>query len=103
MKLGIIRCDSYSNNCPAAGCLRATRQLTGSFARYDDVELVGLDTCGRCDRGQADKVTERAQRLRKQGAEAVHLGNCMIGPCPHQDTFHQAIEKQGMKVIKGTH
>jgi len=55
MKVGIIRCHSYSDNCPAAGCLSAVRDLSGQFTRYDDLHLVGLDTCGGCNRGSAEK------------------------------------------------
>ena len=103
MKIGIIRCGSYSDQCPAANCLRSAREKTGQFAGYEEPVIVGLDTCGGCDRGKADKVRGKAQGLIKAGAEVIHLGNCMVGPCPYQDTFADAITEAGAKVVKGTH
>ncbi len=103
MNVGIIRCDSHSVSCPAAGCLEAVREKNASFSSYPEVKLVGLDTCGGCDRGKADKITGKAERLKELGADAIHLGNCMVGPCPYKDTFSQAIEEVGLEVVHGTH
>lgn len=103
MKVGIIRCDTYSDSCPAGGCLRAVREATGHFEGYDEVTLVGLDTCGGCYRGKGDLVGEKAERLKKAGAEAVHLGNCMVGTCPYTDVFAEAVQGMGLEVIRGTH
>lgn len=103
MNVGIIRCDTHSDNCPAAGCLRAVRERTAYFEDYDEVTLVGLDTCGGCYRGKGDRVAEKAERLKELGAEAIHLGNCMVGPCPYKDVFAEAVEEVGLRVIRGTH
>ena len=103
MKIGIIRCGSYSDHCPASNCLKAVREQSGQFAQYDEPVLVGLDSCGGCDRGKADKIRAKAEGLLKAGAEVIHLGNCMVGPCPYQDTFAEAIRAAGINVVKGTH
>ena len=103
MKIGVIRCDAHSDNCSATGCLTAVCETKATFSDYDDPILVGLDTCGGCFRGKPDRVVERARRLARAGAEAIHLGNCLVGPCPYGDAFSDAIANEGLKVVKGTH
>ncbi len=104
MKVGIIRCDRVSESCPAAGCLSAVREKTGQFEEYSEAQLVGLDTCGGCNRGKADIVVEKAEKLKELGAEAIHLGNCLVSPCPYKDTFAEGIENEvAVKVLEGTH
>ncbi len=104
MKIGIIRCNSHSETCPAAGCLKAVRDRTGKFAEYgEDLTLLGLDTCGGCSRGTGDRVAKKAEKLAALGAEVVHLGNCLVTPCPYKDVFTTAVEGVGLKVVHGTH
>lgn len=103
-KIGIIRCQENSNGCAGYNCFPAIRNKTGQMAAYDEVELVGFDTCGGCGRGKADKIVARAQRLKDKGAEIIHLGNCMVNACPSRDLYEQAVRKQvGLPVVKKTH
>jgi predicted metal-binding protein len=77
---------------------------TGEFEEYDDIELVGFDDCGGCGRGKADKIVDRAIRLKDRGAEAIHLANCLIGPCPSKELYEKTlVEEIGLPIIKGTH
>ena len=103
-KIGIIRCDSHSENCAGFNCFPALRNKTGQFENYDEVELVGFDTCGGCDRGKSEKIVSKAQRLKEKGAEVIHLGNCLIGSCPVGEQYVQAIEENvTIDVIQKTH
>ena len=103
-KVGIIRCEAYSENCAGFGCFPAVRNKTGHFKEYDDVELIGFDTCGGCGRGNPDKIVSRAQRMKDRGAEVIHLGGCMIGACPSLDTYVQSVRDQAqIDVVLGTH
>ena len=105
MKVGIIRCDEHSENCAGFGCFPALAQKTGQFENYDDVvELVGFDTCGGCGRGKAEKIVKKGQRLKDKGAEVIHLGNCLAGPCPSVDMYEKALKEElGINVVRGTH
>ncbi len=103
MNIGIIRCHSYSDNCPAGSCLKAIRASTGKFEQHQSPVLVGIDTCGGCARGKGDRVAAKAEKLRKLGAEVIHLGNCLVKPCPYRETFIGAIEDLGLRVVSGTH
>ena len=58
----------------------------------------------RAARDKADKIMARALRLREKGAEAIHLANCLIGPCPSKELYEKALlEEVGLPIIKGTH
>ncbi len=104
MKIGIIRCEEHSNDCAGYSCFPAIRNRTGQFEGYDSVELVGFDNCGGCGRNKADKIVARALRLKEKGAEAIHLGNCLIGACPFQDIYKDALKEQvGLPIIERTH
>ncbi len=104
MKIGIIRCDEHSDTCAGYSCFPAMQNKTGKFEEYDEIELVGFEDCGGCGRGKADKIVDRATRLKERGAEAIHLANCLIGPCPSKELFEKAlVEKIGLPIIKGTH
>lgn len=103
-KIGIIRCDAQSENCAGFNCFPALRNMTGQFQKYDEVELIGFDSCGGCGRGKADKIVARAQRLKDRGTEVIHLGNCLVGTCPTEDVYIQAIsDKVGIDVVRKTH
>ena len=103
-KIGIIRCDSHSENCAGFNCFPALRNKTGQFEDYDEVELVGFDTCGGCNLGKSEKIVTKAKRLKEKGAEVIHLSTCLIGLCPFKEQFNQAI-KENMKidVVPKTH
>ncbi len=104
MKIGIIRCDEHSNSCAGYHCFPAMQSKTGKFEAYDEIELVGFEDCGGCGRGKADKIVDRAIRLKERGAEAIHLANCLIGPCPSKELYEKAlVEEIGLPIVKGTH
>jgi predicted metal-binding protein len=113
-KIGIIRCDAVSDNCAGWNCFSAIRNRTEQFKIYDEIELIGFDSCGGCARGKPDKILSRAQRLKDKGAEVIHLSTCVVGtpntasvnlsPCPFENIFAQAIqEKIGIPIVRGTH
>jgi len=104
-KIGIIRCDTHADTCAGFKCFPAMREHTGAFAAYrEPVEIVGFDSCGGCDRNQADKIVARARRLKERGAEAIHLGNCLTNVCPWAELFAESVAREvGLPVVRGTH
>ena len=104
VKIGIIRCDENSERCAGWNCFPAIANKTGEFRRYDTIEIVGFDTCGGCGHGKADKIVKQAQRLKKHGAEVIHLGNCMASDCPSKDVYIKALRKRaGIPIVEKTH
>ena len=103
MKVGIIRCQEQSNNCAGYQCLPAVQELSGEFSRYESVELVGFDTCGGCNRGLSNKIVDRALRLKKKGAQVIHLGSCLVA-CPFKEIYLEALkEKVNIPIVEFTH
>jgi len=104
MKIGIIRCDENSERCAGWNCFPAIANKTGEFENYEEIELVGFDTCGGCGHGKADKIVKIARRLKQHGAEVIHLGNCLTGPCPSKDMYIKEIKRRvRLPVIERTH
>ena len=104
MKIGIIRCEEYSNQCAGYKCFPAIQNRTGQFERYDTVEIVGFDTCGGCGRNKADKILARALRLKEKGVEVIHLGNCLVGGCPFKHIYEEALEEKiDIPIVERTH
>lgn len=102
-KIGIIRCDENSESCAGWNCFPAIANKTGKFEDYDTIELVGFDTCGGCGHGKADKIIKKARKLKKQGAEVIHLGNCMSFDCPSISVYVKALKKLRIPIVLRTH
>jgi predicted metal-binding protein len=103
-KIGIIRCDTHSENCAGFHCFPAIKNKSGQMEQYDEIELVGFDTCGGCGRGKADKIVAKAMRLKERGAEVIHVGNCIIGSCPSKELYLTALRAEvGLPIVEKTH
>ncbi|MGE5617836.1 MAG: CGGC domain-containing protein [Sphingomonadaceae bacterium] len=104
-KVGIIRCEVRAQQCAGYKCFPAVRDKRGPMAAYGDgAELVGFDTCGGCVLKDPSKTVERAVRMRDLGAQAIHLGNCLVTYCPWLDLFKESIAKEtGLPVVLKTH
>lgn len=104
-RVGIIICDRY-RSCAAGKCLRALRRREGAFAAYrdDEVELVGLTSCGGCPGGNIEYAPAE---LVKNGADVIHLATGLVvgyPPCPRITFFQRYIESRfGLPVVVGTH
>jgi len=102
-KIGILRCAENSERCAGWNCFPAMAKKTGTFDKYDTIELVGFDTCGGCGHGRPDKILKQAKRLIKQGAEVIHLGNCMAYDCPSIGVYRKALKRARINFVERTH
>lgn len=104
-KIGIIRCQDKSDSCAGDHCFPSIRDKSGYFEEYEYIDLVGFDTCGGCPgKNNTDKLVERANRLKRHGAEFIHLSTCLVGLCPNAELFETVInEKVELPVKKRTH
>ena len=103
-RIGIIRCQERGRDCAGYNCFPAIRNKTGPFAEYDTIEIVGFDDCGGCGRNKADKIVDRALRLKENGAEVIHLGNCLVNACPFKGIFlNELKEKVDIPIIEKAH
>ena len=103
-KIGIIRCQEQSDVCAGYRSFTAIREKSGQLSKYDEIEVVGFDSCGGCSRNKTDRVIDRASRLKEKGAEFIHLGNCLVAACPWKELFINALkEKVGLPVVEKVH
>jgi len=104
-KIGIIICDRY-RSCAAGKCLRAMHNREGAFSVYknEEIELVGLTTCGGCPGGNVEYAPAE---MKKNGVDVIHLATGLVvgyPPCPWLEFFAQFIPaKYGIPVVVGTH
>ena len=104
MKVGIIRCEEHSKDCAGFHCFPAIQNKTGQFEAYDDIELIGFDSCGGCGRNKADKIIARAVRLKERGAEVIHIATCVVSSCPFKDIYIEAIKNEvRLPIVEMTH
>ena len=86
MKLAIIRCLELEDECIGHPCLELIRERGNNFQGIEDIQLVGMVTCGGCS---GKGVSLRAKNLLDSGADKVVLTSCITGdscrsePCPY--------------------
>lgn len=110
MKVGLIRCFQTEDMCPATTCFKVMDTKKLAFEGIEeDIELVGLNTCGGCP---GKKAVTRSAEMVKRGADTIVLASCItkgnpIGfPCPHAEQIKSSIiNKIGkdIKIIDYTH
>jgi len=50
MKIGLIRCLQTEDMCPATTCLNVMKNKKLAFVDIEeDIELIGITTCGWCN------------------------------------------------------
>lgn len=78
----------------------------GAFSIYknEEIELVGITTCGGCPGGNIEYAPAE---MIKNGAEVIHLATGLVvgyPPCPYLEAFTQFIPaKYSIPVVIGTH
>ena len=113
-KIAILYCKRIKDHsCIAcAKCFRAIAQRDAEFARYEEVELVGMTDCGDCPGLIAPRVKllKEVTRQLGSGIDTVYLGTCVktaveTAQCPLDiDEVKLLLEKQfGVQVVVGTH
>ncbi len=110
MKIGLIRCMQTEDMCPCTTDFLVMRNKRGAFANVqEEIELVGVNTCGGCP---GKKAITRAEEMVRRGADTIALASCItkgnpIGfACPHADRIKDAITKalgETITIIEYTH
>lgn len=92
--------------CAGWGCLSAASKRIAYFDEYDEVELVGIDTCGGCPggKGNTNKIVGIGRNMKEHGVEVIHLGSCIAGFCSNKNGFIKALTNEvGIEVKERTH
>ena len=94
MKVALIRCRKQEKECIAQPCLNLIKKRKNKFSELEEIELVGLITCGGCP---GKKITIRAKDLIDDVADKVILtscitkGSCRSGGCPYRDNIKKSL------------
>ncbi len=97
MKVGLIRCMQTEDICSATVCLKAIREKSGAFQTDEQVDLLGISTCGGCP---GKRAVIRAAEMVKYGCDTIVLSSCITRgsplafPCPHAEQMISAIQKK---------
>lgn len=112
-RIAVLRCMTVSNSCTGSGCLRALREGTKAFARYEgeELELVAFLHCNGCDCDPATDVgmQKKLARLEKLGVDVVHTSGCTVRDresgkrCPRIDEIAALLAARGIPTVHGTH
>ena len=94
MKVAMIRCLKAEEECIAKPCLDLIKERQNQFSDIDEIELVGLITCGGCP---GKKISLRVKSLLEEGADKVVLTSCMTKGtcrdelCPHLEAIKESV------------
>ncbi|MFZ0890067.1 MAG: CGGC domain-containing protein [Candidatus Binataceae bacterium] len=113
-RAAILYCKKIKDiSCVAcAKCFKGIALHAGEFARFDDLQIVGMTHCGDCPGLTVPRVNLLRETLKGLGQEldVVYLGTCMKGAmesaeCPIDfDALKTRLSKKfGVEVILGTH
>lgn len=110
MKVGIIRCMQTEDYCPATTDIRCATQKQGVFENVqEDVELIGINSCGGCP---GKKAVLRAREMVKRGADTIAFASCIgkglpIGfACPFARKMMDAVSQDlgaEIRILDYTH
>lgn len=107
MNIAIMHCHRAPTVCTGAACFRAFNNRSKSFERYADasVMLCAFFDCGGCEAelGVHAGMTEKMERLKKEGVERIHVGVCVGAKCPKRQALLAYVRGYGFDIIEGTH
>jgi len=112
--VAILYCKRIQDHsCIAcAKCHKAMKEKNGEFARYDEIELVGMTDCGDCPGLTVPRVKllNEVTRNLERPIDVLYLGTCVklameTAACPIDfDELKPILEnKFGVEVVLGTH
>ena len=115
--IGIIQCDFAKERCSGFSCVNSFEERLDAFERYskDDKIMVVPFDCGGCPgRRIGRSVTNLIKNSKKRALInkeeiVIHLASCMVTdnahypPCPHLDYIGQILDRNGVKVVKGSY
>lgn len=105
MRIAIMNCMKTDNGCISAGCFKALKEKSGAFADYPQApDLAAFFHCGGCeaDRRADPDFLKKMDRLKKEGVERIHIGNCARG-CDNAQSIQQTLKEHGFDLRLGTH
>lgn len=103
-KIGIINCAKKAKQCVAVNCFNSFNKKIDAFERYSDNDsvIVGFAHCNECCASTIERIRERAQSLKKAGADKIHISSCIKVTCPNYNEFIKTLS-QDFDIVEYTH
>ena len=71
---------------------------------YKPLNHVRIVTAASLFDGHDAAINIMRRILQATGAEVIHLGNCLVHPCPTVDLYEKTIQDElEIEVVRGTH
>lgn len=102
-KIGILRCQKLETICPMADCLHSYFHKTDAFGTHaqavrDDLQLIGVSTCGGCVANKnADNASVIIDHMVQHGMETLFLSSCLI----RHEFFPPGLENRHLDEVEG--
>ena len=103
-KIGIINCAKKAHQCVGVYCFNSFNKKIDAFERYSDSDcaIVGFAHCNECCASSLERIVERAQSLKKAGAEKIHISSCIKVTCLNYNEFIKTLS-QDIDIVEYTH
>jgi predicted metal-binding protein len=114
--VAVIQCQFSHERCTGAHCAKAFAERGESFQGYGAEAIYYVPfSCGGCSGRRVGRLATQLRKVmsKKAGVPveeiAVHLATCMVTdnghhpPCPHLDSIRLMLDRQGLRVVEGTH
>lgn len=107
MSIAIMACRKAMGKCSATGCFKAYNKSTAAFEIYGDnkEELVSFFYCTGCNETLSpnENWKHKISQLKKNNVTTIHISHCIMSKCDDYKRHGRILEKEGFKVIYGTH
>ena len=91
-------------------CIRifkAYNNSTAAFSIYGEnkEDLASFFYCAGCKDTlvEGENWTHKVKQLKKNGVETIHISHCIESKCDDLKKYEKILEKEGFKIVHGTH
>lgn len=107
MSIAIMACRKVIGKCAASGCFKAYNNSTAAFSIYGEnkEDLSSFFYCAGCKDTlvEGENWTHKVKQLKKNGVETIHISHCIESKCDDLKKHERILEKEGFKIVHGTH
>ncbi|RDY29321.1 CGGC domain-containing protein [Romboutsia weinsteinii] len=107
MAIAIMACRKLVGKCSGTGCFDAYNESKDAFLIYkeNNPKLSSFFYCSGCNETISDDEdwNHKIKQLKNKDIDTIHLALCMEVECNNYSKHEKLLEREGFKVIKGTH
>lgn len=107
MAIAIMACRKLIGKCAGTGCFKAYNESKKAFEIYKDSkpELASFFYCSGCEKTKLkdENWNHKIAQLKKNKVDTIHLALCVNVECNQYERYEEMFEKEGFKVVRGSH